>query len=465
MQPVQTTADETGDRLARRTIEPDDAAENEALPSRSARRQPRRRSRGRSLALLLALFLVAIPGMGYAALKGWLPAPVVNALAGLLISRQPGALPWTAGQPANVLVMGLQVGGVSTNPLTDSMMVASYQPDGSVSLLSIPRDLWVEMPGYGQGRINEAFQNGGPGEALLTVQQNLGVPVNYYAVISYRAFERLVDDVGGVTVEVPYAINDPTFPAPDEIHYEPFKISKGTHHLNGHEALRYARTRHADSDFGRAQRQQQVLLAIKDQMLKPANWLKAPLILRDVRAMIRTNFPLDQAAGLAVKILNTPKEQVRSQVLQYENRAVQGFTTAGGADVLAPNKPVVSKIVGELFGPSLEMLQSGARVRVDNGNGYSGAATQFSRLLGTMGIKADPPGDADRADYKSSRVVAYTSDSKKLQTARLIAGMLSTSVEQRSGKSTAEIVVVLGRDYAPFAEFSEADWEKAITPQ
>jgi polyisoprenyl-teichoic acid--peptidoglycan teichoic acid transferase len=435
-------------------------------PRQPPDKQPRKRSWGRILGLVLLGLLVLIPVTGFAALKGWVPEPILTATARLFVGRQPGAVPWDSGTPANVLVMGLQIGGVSTNPLTDSLMVVSYQPGAEqVSLLSVPRDLYVEIPGHGSGRINEAFQDGGPQEALLTVQQNLGVPVNYYALVSYTAFQKLIDDVGGVTVDVPKEIDDPSFPAEDEIHFEPFHITQGSHHLDGREALRYARTRHADTDFGRAQRQQQVLMAVAKQMLKPANWFKLPLIMRDLRATVRTNFPMDQGLALGLRALRA-KDTAHQEVLQYGNKAVQGFTTASGADVLAPNAKVVKGIVADLFGPSLELLQNAGPIRVDNGNGYSGAATQFSKVLTNMGATVMEPGDADRTDLATHQVTVYGGNRATMRAARLIAGMLGTTAGEGRGKGGgAEIVVSLGRNYAPFVPFREKDWQEAIAPR
>jgi LCP family protein required for cell wall assembly len=439
------------------------------VPSRRQARpepQPRPRRWGRTLAIVLLALLILIPVTGFAALKGWVPEPVITAVARVFVGRQPDALAWDSATPANVLVMGLQIGGVSTNPLTDSMMVVSYQPGAEkVSLLSIPRDLYVAIPGHGSSRINEAFQDGGAQESMLTVQQNLGVPVNYYALVSYTAFAKLIDDVGGVTVDVPADIDDPTFPAEDEIHFEPFHITKGTHHLGGREALRYARTRHADTDFGRASRQQQVLMGIATQMMKPTNWFKFPLIMHDLRATVRTNFPMDQSVALGLRALRA-RNSAHQEVLQYSNKAVQGFTTEYGAQVLAPNPQVIKPMVEDLFGPSLELLQKAGTIRVDNGNGYSGAGTQFTKILSGMGAKVQEAGDADRKDYPAHKVAVYSGDRTTERAAKLIAGMLGTTVEKGRGDSGgADIVVTLGRNYAPFVKFRESDWQDAIKPR
>jgi len=434
--------------------------ENPISP-RSAGRPPRR---GRYVAIALLAMILLLP---VAASGGLLPTPVVNAMARLFVSRQPGAVPWSPNQPVTALVMGLQIGGASTNPLTDSMMVVSYDPpSGSLSMLSIPRDLWVDIPGHGQGRINEAFEDGGAPLAMLTVQQNLGIPVNYYALVSYAAFRELIDDVGGVTVNVPHDLDDPTFPADDEIHFEPLHLKAGIQHMDGREALRFARERHADplGDIGRAQNQQQVLLALKDRLLRPANVWKAGLILRDVRSMIRTNFPLDQAAGLGLKVLRTGTGNLRRDVLRYDNQTVHGTVTASGADVLVLNRQAAATVIASMFGPAVSGFTAGATIRVDNGNGYPLAGTSYSKILAGMGAKTLEPGDADRKDYPGARVRVYTREAAKVREAGLLASMLGVPLEKASGTEMADIVVTLGRDYAPFVKFTSADWEKAIKP-
>jgi len=144
---------------------------------------------------------------------------------------------------------------------------------GSVGMLSIPRDLWVTIPGYGENRINTAhylgdkngYPGGGPALAMKTVQYNLGVPVHFYVRVDFDGFRRIVDTLGGIDIEIPQTINDPKYP--DENYgYDPFYIEAGLQHLDGDTALKYARTRAtAGADFARARRQQQVLFAIREK--------------------------------------------------------------------------------------------------------------------------------------------------------------------------------------------------------
>jgi hypothetical protein len=141
------------------------------------------------------------------------------------------------------------------------------------------------------------------------------------------------------------------------------------------------------------------------------------------------------------------------------------MTTAGGAQVLAPNQKVIKPIVNKLFGQSLAYFQKGGTVRVDNGNGYKGSATQFSNVLTAVGAKPLEAGDADRTDYAKSVVRVYSSSSDTVKKAKLIAGMLGTTVETGRGSHEADIHVILGREYAPYIKMTAEDWEKAIAPK
>jgi LCP family protein required for cell wall assembly len=157
---------------------------------------------------------------------------------------------------------------------TDAMIWVHINPVSSrVSLLSLPRDLWVEIPGFGHQRVNAAYPIGekqlGPGYggalAKQTVGALVGVPVQHFVLVDFEGFKTVIDTIGGITIDVPQPIDDPSYPTDDyrtiAVHFDP-----GPQHMNGERSLIYARTRHADSDFGRNQRQQQVLMAIFQSM-------------------------------------------------------------------------------------------------------------------------------------------------------------------------------------------------------
>ena len=182
----------------------------------------------------------------------------------------------------NVLLLGY---GWATHQwwfLTDSIMVASWNPDeNNVTLFSIPRDLYVKSPVNGSyGRINAIFQQyysrtQSIEESALgfagKVGEILGLDIPYYATIDFQTFKEIVDALWWVDVYVDKTIHDTSYPADNMIDYVTFHIDAGDQHLDGDTALKYARSRHTTSDFDRAKRQQKLIIAIKDKMLE--QWL------------------------------------------------------------------------------------------------------------------------------------------------------------------------------------------------
>ncbi len=178
--------------------------------------------------------------------------------------------PWDGTSRLNLLLLGIdrRPGETGLGYRTDTMMLVSLDPKThSVGLLSIPRDLYVQLPGYSAPqRINTALALGelqragyGPTLAMQTVQYNLGMPINDYVIADFNALIKLVDSIGGIDVDVPAPIADYDFPDMG-YGYDPLILSAGLQHMDGYTAQKYARTRHGDSDFDRARRQQQVLV-------------------------------------------------------------------------------------------------------------------------------------------------------------------------------------------------------------
>ncbi len=259
----------------------------------------------------------------------------------------------------NVLLMGIdRRPGEPFISRTDTMMVLSVnRRDNTASLLSIPRDLYVVIPDRGRDRINTAFVYGAQGNnpaggaqlAMATVEYNLGINVDHYFMVDFNAFIEVIDTLGGITVEVPYDINDPTFPDMN-YGYDPLYIPAGTHQFDGYTALRYARTRHQDSDFHRAQRQQQVLMAIRDKALSLGIddlILRAPLLYQQIHDGIRTDLSLEQLIQLANIAKGIPSENINRAVLDHNY--VTSYTTPGGASVLVLINESAAPLIAELF--------------------------------------------------------------------------------------------------------------------
>lgn len=190
----------------------------------------------------------------------------------------------------------------------------------SAGILSIPRDLWVDIPGMIRpNKINAAYRfgehyqlpGGGPGLAMRTVEQLLGIPVDFYLEMDFYAFERAIEEIGGIDVEVQEEIKVHRLAPKGSVILEP-----GKHTLDGPTALAYARNRSTSGgDFDRSQRQQQVMMGIRDKVLKldtlPRLLYKAPNLYREVRSGIKTNLSLNKMIQLAWLSQSIPPENIQ----------------------------------------------------------------------------------------------------------------------------------------------------------
>ncbi|MBK8134701.1 MAG: LCP family protein [Chloroflexi bacterium] len=269
--------------------------------------------------------------------------------------------PWDGQSRLTVLLMGIdrRPGEKGLSYRTDTMLILSLDPrTGEAGMLSIPRDLWVSVPGYGERRVNEAMvlgelrQSGyGPRLAMETVQYNLGIRINHYVVVDFNAFVTIVDALGGIEVDLDYNINDPLYPNMT-YGYDPFYLRAGHHLLDGSTALKFARTRHGDSDISRNERQQEVIMAIKDKATSPE---MIPVLLANASQLwsaIRDNFYTDIALekliqlGLFVKDLDV--DSIKRGGIDFSY--LSNYTTASGAAVLIPNRARLGNLMIEIFG-------------------------------------------------------------------------------------------------------------------
>lgn len=298
-------------------------------------------------------------GGGLSPVNGELaPVPIVEG-ATVAPTIQPTVGAWEGNERVNILLVGIdRRPGEAFVSRTDSMMVISVNPEtDSMSVLSIPRDLYVQIPGYGQDRINTAVVYGsregdyldGAALAMQTVSSNLGIPIHHFVMVDFGAFVRTIDLLEGIDVQVPYEINDPMYPDMD-YGYDPLYIPAGLQHFDGQTALKYARTRHADSDFNRAYRQQQVLFAARNKALNLGIGemiLKAPSLYREVESGIRTDLSLEQIMRLGKTVSDIPSDNTRNAVLDQDY--VTSYRTPGGASVLLLNADVAMPMIQDLF--------------------------------------------------------------------------------------------------------------------
>lgn len=269
---------------------------------------------------------------------------------------------WDGQSRFTLLAMGLdrRPGERGLAHLTDTMMLISLDPISQrIGILSIPRDLYVDIPGFSQlQRINTAMALGentqpgsGPQLAMQTVQYNLGIRVHDYILVDFKAVIDLVDAIGGIDVSIDYTINDTAYPDMN-YGYDPFYLPAGSHHLMGYDALRFARTRHGDSDINRAERQQMVIYAVRDRILDlnmlPAMIIQAPSLLNTWEDNVYTGMSLEQMIKLAWTVKDIPLENMRTGVIGFEYTA--NYTTPRGEAVLIPNRSSLGALMIEVFG-------------------------------------------------------------------------------------------------------------------
>lgn len=230
----------------------------------------------------------------------------------------------------NIMVLGVD----DTATLSDTIMVASidtrHGEEPKVALISVPRDLYVDIGDFGEQKINAAYtygQNndypgGGPALTQSVLEDVLGIKIHYYATLDFTGFEQLIDSVGGVTVDVKQAIEDPFYPTQDYSGYDYFELPAGSQTLDGVEALRYARSRQTTTDFDRAARQQQILIAYKDKVVSKDTLIDLKRV-SEIQATLKehfdTNMSLREMAKLGKLLREVPDSHITRHVIDNSN--------------------------------------------------------------------------------------------------------------------------------------------------
>ncbi|MGC1375975.1 MAG: LCP family protein [Anaerolineales bacterium] len=394
---------------------------------------------------------------------------------------------WDGASRVNVLVLGLDT-AVTTDangnilpssadrtgpPHSDTMIVLTLDPQTKTAgMISIPRDLWVSIPGFGYSRINTAYADGvgaklpggGPALAMKTVEQVLGVPIKYYAQIDFWAFAKFIDDIGKIHVYVPKKIIvDPIGPGNDK-----WMFSVDWHWMNGARALAYVRNRHtANGDVDRSQRQQDVIMAIRDRVLSPDNLpllvTGAPAVYKDLQAGIDTNLTFDEMLKLALLAKDVPLANIKRGLID-QTMFTFGNTTLGGqaADVLKPIPDKIRELRDTIFatGGAVSPLakganaldlakQEGASVIVLNGTGIPGLDIKTGSYLKSLGINVINNGTASQ-NPAVTKVIDHTGRPYMLKYLKELFGLSSSSqiTSTYDPNAPADIEIILGGDWA-----------------
>lgn len=376
-----------------------------------------------------------------------------------------------ADSPENVLPRSADRNGP---PRSDTMIVLTIDPQTmTAGMVSIPRDLWVNIPGFGYSRINTAYQDGegaklpggGPALAMKTVEQVLGVPIQYYAQVDFWAFSKFIDDIGKIWIDIPKKIIiDPIGPGGDN-----WMLSAGGHWLNGSRALAYVRNRHTENgDVDRSQRQQDVIFAIRERMLSPENLpsliSNAPYLYNDIQSGIHTNLTFDQMMRLGMLAKDIPLDKIKRGVIN-NSMVIPARVTLGGeaADVLKPIYDKIRELRDEIFSSSgaispmaqgdddpLGLVkQENASVIVLNSTFTQGLAIQTGDYLKTQGINVINNGNADQ-NLAVTKVIDHTGRPYMLKYLKELFNLGSSSqiTSAYDPNAAADIEIILGNDWA-----------------
>jgi LCP family protein required for cell wall assembly len=277
----------------------------------------------------------------------------------------PVATPASPTDRINILLMGIDSAEHRTESLTDTLMVVSIDPvSGEVAMISFPRDISnfeLYNGGTYRGKINslmtyarthpQEYPAGPLPTVISELSYLLGAPIHYFAALDLEGFTKMIDLVGGVTVDNPRAIDDPRY---DWLYSSKFGfyLSAGVHTLDAPTALAYVRSRQGigDTDFSRARRQQQVLLALRDKLIKPEMITRIPEILNIAAETISTNFPPDRIGEMVDLATRTTQAAITQVVLGPPYATHPPNSTTGGTYTLKLDMARMAKFSIKIFG-------------------------------------------------------------------------------------------------------------------
>jgi LCP family protein required for cell wall assembly len=380
--------------------------------------------------------------------------------------------PWSGANRVSMLVMGLDYRDWEAGegpPRTDTMILFTVDPiNRTAGLLSIPRDLWVNIPGFEYGRINTAYQlgeayqmvGGGPQLAVDTVEELLGVTIDYYAQIDFGAFIQFIDEIGGVELDITEPLKlDPLGDGNVK------RVQPGHYNFPGDLALAYVRLRKTEGgDFDRSQRQQQVIMSIRDRVLEyemlPTLISKAPQLYGEISSGVHTNLNLDDAIKLAWLAIQIPEDSIKQGAIGSDHVAF-AQSPDGTQQVLKPLTEKIRALRDEIFaetGPASPLSETmalvdlvkeeNARVSVLNASSVSGLAAQTTEYLKSQGINIVETGNA--AQYSTTTEITFYSG--KPYTLKFLVDLMAINQFRISHvydpAKSSDIEIILGDDWA-----------------
>jgi LCP family protein required for cell wall assembly len=379
----------------------------------------------------------------------------------------------------NILLLGM--GGIGHDGpfLTDTMMIVSIKPStNQVAMISIPRDLGVEIPGYGIRKINHANaygeadkQNWGAALATEVIENTFDLDIQYYARIDFQAFKEIIDEVDGVNINVERSFSDPLFPTTDG-GYQTLDFSAGTQNMDGNRALEYARSRHGSngegSDFARSARQQKVILALKEKVLSFGT-LANPLTINNIIKSLDKHITTNMEFSDIIAMLKLGRELNTGNIIRLvldtgPNSYLQEAFTADGAFILKPktgNFKQISQLIENIFEAEMPKFDdtpeqttpsyAPANIEIQNGTWRAGLAARMQKRLEDAGFAIATIGNTENRPYEQSGVFAIkpsaATDVMQGLMQELHIPIKESPPEGVLATSTTDILIILGDNF------------------
>ena len=349
-----------------------------------------------------------------------------------------GIFPYSSGimsyNRVNILIVGCDE--MENHGRADTIVFLSISPKTKDALiLSIPRDTRVEIPGRGMDKINHAYAFGGESLISETVSSFLGVPIHFYAVVNFNGFVYIIDELGGVEIDVEKEMYYVDKAGGVEINLHP-----GKQILDGEKALQYIRFRYDKlGDLGRIKRQQKLALAVIKKMINFDSIIKIPQISEGMKEYIETNIEARDTVALTNLFRGVNQEKFRIETVQGKPVYIEGIS------YLEPNvEEVQQRVKSLIYGKN-----SGMKVEVLNGNSMMGIAHKIAQDLELQGFEIVNIGNADNFNYEQTKIIVY---SKEVNLDNQFKELFKDFeiVKEYQDQTNLDLVIILGKDMAEY---------------
>jgi LCP family protein required for cell wall assembly len=477
------------EKLPPQPPKPGESLLNMTLPGGKTYEERRSRGKGkrnwrktykRALIGLTVVAGIALLVGGFLGVKTYMKVHKVFKGGGNAVSLQqnvaPSLLKGEGDGRINILLLGKGGEGHDGADLTDTMLLMSVDPvNKKASLVSVPRDLWVQVPGDGHTKINavyataksralysnpkdkKAAEKAGVQAAEKVVADILGVNIHYYAMVDFQAFKQAVDAVGGVDIHVPEDLVDSTMAWENK--WNPVLAKKGLQHMDGYRALMYVRSRHgsARGDFDRAERQRLLIAALAQKILNAGTYTN-PVKDSQLLDAFGDHVSTDMSVGDAIRLVKIMKGMASTGIesigLSDEPNNFLKTGMVGSASVVMPvagidNYDAIRAFIRTKLKDGY-ITKENAKITVLNGSGIAGLATQKADILKSYGYNVLAVGDAPTTNYQKTVIVDLTKG-KKPYTKNYLEKRFDVKSTTKLSDSTiqtnaADFIIIVGTD-------------------